>query len=303
LDRRGIPRDPEPRVASRQELQASSQDDPWKGGGDRSPALAGVATGAGSQDALEQERNAETGWLISVGTDLRSFLGIAALLVFVLPAVVLVLTLMGADNKPVSMNTPTARGGGSAITRQSQPGGGERSGDREGGNRLPGRHDRSPGTVSEGDGVGPTSQTGRDQRSSHQVQDTSVAAAPATPTAAAAGSPEPVSSVAASSAPISSVAASSAPATGPVEGSGETPTPSTPSVPQDTSTAPTTATQPASATAQSAPPLAQQASSLDPSASAIARGMPATGEASAEDFQGVIPDASYPSGYDGGSLR
>jgi hypothetical protein len=298
LDRRGFPRDPEPRVASRQELYASTQDGPWRGEADTSPALAGAATGAESQD----QRDAEAGWLMSVGADLRSFLGIAALLVFALPAVVLVLTLLGDDNKPVSMKTPTARG--SAITRQDRPEGRERNG--EGGDRLLGRHDASPGTSSEGKGAAPTQQTGRDQRGSNKVQDTSVAAVPATPASAATGSLEPVSSVAASSSPTSTVAASSAPATGPVEGSGEAPTASTPSVAPDASTGPTTATQPASsAPAESAPPVAQQASSLDPSASAIARGMPAPGEAPAEDFQGAVPDASNydPSEYDGGAPR
>ena len=108
MDRRGLAREP-----------------------DRSPAPTGVATGAGSQGGLEaetDERNAESRWLMSVDSDLRSFLGIAALLVLVLPAVVFVLTLLADDNKPVSMKTPTARGGGSAVTHQSQSDGGERSG-------------------------------------------------------------------------------------------------------------------------------------------------------------------------------
>jgi hypothetical protein len=298
LDRRGFPRDPEPRVASRQELYASTQDGPWRGEADTSPALAGAATAAEGEDG----QNAEAGWPIWVGGELRSFLGIAALLVFALPAVVLVLTLLGEDNKPVSMKTPTARG--NAITQQDRTEGGDRSGNRDGSDRLLRRHDASPVTSSEGDGAAPTRQTGRDQRGSNKVQDTSAAAVPATPTSAAAGSPEPSSSVAASATPTSTVAASSAPATRTVEGSGEAPTASTPSVPPDASTGPITQ-PPSSAPAESAPPIAQQPSLLDPSASAIARGMPAPGEAPAGDFQSVVPDInSYdPSEYYGRSPR
>jgi hypothetical protein len=304
LDRRGPPRDPEPRVPTRQELRASTQDGPWKSGSEGPPAPTGVATGAESQDTLEDEHDAEAGWLISVGADLRSFLGIAALMIFALPAVVLVLTLLGEDSKPVPMKTPTARGGGSAITQQDRTEGGERK--REDGDRLLGRHDASPGTRSKGDRAAPTRQTGLDQRGSNQVQETPVAAVPAA--APAAGSPEPVSSVAASSAPTSTAAASSpassAPASVPAGASGEAPTASTPSVAPHASTDPTT-TQPSSAPAESAPPVAQQASSTDPSAPAIAGGMPASGAAPVEDFQEEVPDAnSYdPSEYAGGSLR
>ena len=304
MDRRGPPRDPEPRVPTRQELRASTQDGPWKSGSEGPPAPTGVATGAESQDTLEDEHDAEAGWLISVGADLRSFLVIAALMIFALPAVVLVLTLLGEDSKPVPMKTPTARGGGSAITQQDRTEGGERK--REDGDRLLGRHDASPGTRSKGDRAAPTRQTGLDQRGSNQVQETPVAAVPAA--APAAGSPEPVSSVAASSAPIStaaaSSAASSAPASVPAGASGEAPTASTPSVAPHASTDPTT-TQPSSAPAESAPPVAQQASSTDPSAPAIAGGMPASGAAPVEDFEEEVPDASSydPSEYAGGSLR
>lgn len=276
MDRRGLTREP-----------------------DRSPALTGAAAGAESQGApgaKTDERNLGSRWLISAGSELRSFLGIAALLVFVLPAVVLVLTLLGNDNKPVSMKMPTERDGGSAVTHKVQTEGGERSGEGEMGDRFPVRHDRSSRTSSEDEGVGPALQTGQDQAGAQQAQDApvTVAAVPATPTADAAGSPEPVSSAAASSAPASSVAASSVPVAVPADGSGEVSTAPAASVPSDTAPAPTNATQPAPEPAESAPPVAQQASPLDPSAPAIAGGMPTPSEVPARDYQDVAPqDRSY----------
>jgi hypothetical protein len=273
---------PEHRDESRQAPKAATQDGPGEDGAARSPALLGIATEAEKQGALEDEQNAETPWLSSVVTNLRSFLGIAALLVFVLPAVVLVLTMLGDDNKPVSMNTATARGGGSAINSQDQPEGGEQRGNGEVSHPLLGRHDRSSGTSSEDDGEGPTRRTVPDQRDAHQAQDATVVAGTATPTAAAAGSPEPVSSV----------AASSASATEPVEGNVEAPTSSTPPVPPDTPTGPTTATKPTSAPAEAASPITQQASSSDPSAPAIAGAMPTPGDIPVEDFQGHVSDTS-----------
>ena len=291
LDRRGPPREPERRVASRQEPQASTQDGPWKGGSDRPPAHTSIAPGAESQGALEDEHNAGAGWLVSVGSDLRSTLGIAALLVFVLPAIVLVLTLLGDDNKPVAMKTATARGRESAINHQNQPQGGERNAGRDG----------SPGTSSEDDGVGPTQQTGRDHKHAHQAEDATVAAVPATPTAAAAASPEPASSAAASSVPATESVASS------VQASASP----TSSVPPDTSTTPSTATQPTSAPAESAPPPAQQSSSPDASAPAIAApdaSAPAIagtipGDVPEDAVQEGLPDASVydPSNYAGGA--
>ena len=271
---------PEHRDASRPAPKAATQDGPGEGGAARSPALTGIATGAEKQGALEDEQNAGMGWLISVGANLRPFLGIAALLAFVLPTVVLVLTLLGDGDKPVSMKTATARGGGSAINLQDE--GGERRGNGEVTHPLLGRHDGSPGTSSEDDGGGPTRRTGRDQREARQAQDATVVAGTATPTAAAAGSPEPVSSS----------AASSASATEPVEGNVEAPTASTPAVPHDTPTGPTTATPPTSAPAEAAPPIAQQASPPDPSAPAIAGAMPTPGDVPGEDFQGQVSDTS-----------
>jgi hypothetical protein len=240
-----------------------------------------------NQGVHEDEQNAEKRLLNSLGANLRPFLGIAALLAFALPAVVLVLTLLGDDNKPVSMETATARGGGSAINRQSQPEGKEQSENAEVSDRLLGRHDESPGTSSEGDGEGLTSRSGRDQRDTHQAQDATVADSTATPTAVAAGSPEPVSSV----------AASSASATEPVEGSVVAPTASTPAIPPDTPTGPTTATQSTSAPAEAAPPIAQQASSPP----TIARAMPTPGDVPVEDLQGQVSDTSIydPSAYTG----
>lgn len=272
MDRRGLPREPEPRVASRQDLQTSTQDEPWKGEAGQPPALTGVATG-------DDELNAEAGWLTSVSSELRSFLGIAALMVFLLPAVVLGLTLLGNDAKPVPIKTATARDGGSASTRRAEPESGERSGNGEVSDRLPGSHEGSPGTSSDDDVTGSTGQTGRDQSDANQAQDTTGSVS-TTPTAAAAGSPEPVNTVSpsASSSVTSSVAAS--PATAPADSSVEAPTASTP---PDTSTGPTTATQPTSA--GSAPPTSQQDSSVDPSASAIARGMPAPSDLPAKDVQ------------------
>jgi hypothetical protein len=255
----------------------------------------GLAQKPENQGVHEDEQNAETRWLSSLGANLRPFLGIAALLAFALPAVVLVLTLLGDDNTPVSMETATARGGGNGIDRQGQPEGGERSGNSEVSHRLLGRHDGLPGTSSEDDGGGPTWRTGREQRDAHQAQDATVVASTAAPTAAAAGSPEPVSSP----------AASSASAIEPVEGSEEASRTSTPAVPPDTPTDPTTATRPTSASAESPPPLTQQASSPDPSASAIARAMPTRGDVPVEDFQGQVSDTSIydPSEYTGRSPR
>lgn len=285
MDRRDLPREPEPRVASRQDRQTSAQDEPWKGIAGQPPALTGVATGDDSEDGL----NAEAGWLSSVSSELRSFLGIAALMVFLLPAVVLGLTLLGNDAKPVPIKTATARDGGSATTRQTEPETGERSGNGEVSDRVLGSHEGSAGTSSDDDVTGSSGQTGRDQSDANQAQDTtgsvSTGAVSTTPTAAAAGSPEPASSVSpsASSSVASSVTASPAPATVPADSSVEAPTASTPSVPPDTSTGPTTATQPTSA--GSAPATSQQDSSVDPSASAIARGMPAPGDVPAKDAQ------------------
>lgn len=278
MDSRDLPREPEPRVASRQDLQTSTQDEPWKGIAGQPPALTGVATGDDSEDGL----NAEAGWLTSVSSELRSFLGIAALMVFLLPAVVLGLTLLGNDAKPVPIKTATARDGGSETTRQAEPERGERSGNGEVSDRLLGSHDGSAETSSDDDVTGSTGQTGRDQRDANQAQDTTDSVS-TTPTAAAAESPEPASSVSpsASSFVASSVAASPAPATVPADSSVEAPTASTPSVPPDTSTGPTTATQPTSA--GSAHPTSQQDSSVDPSASAIAREMPAPGDVPAKD--------------------
>lgn len=277
MDRRDLPRESEPRVASRQDLQTSTQDEPWKGVAGQPPALTGVATG---DDGL----NAEAGWLTSVSSELRSFLGIAALMVFLLPAVVLGLTLLGSDAKPVPIKTATARDGGSETTRRAEPERGERSGNGEVSDRLPGSHEESPGTSSGDDVTGSTGQTGRDQSDANQAQDTTGSVS-TTPKAAAAGSPEPASTVSpsASSSASSSVAASPAPATVPADSSVEAPTASTPSVPPDTSTGPTTATRPTSD--GSAPPTSQQDSSVDPSASAIARGMPAPSDVPAKDVQ------------------
>ena len=272
MDRRGLPREPEPRVASRQDLQTSTQDEPWKGIEGQPPALTGVATGDVSEDGL----NAEAGWLNSVSSELRSFLGIAALMVFLLPAVVLGLTLLGNDAKPVPIKTATARDGGSATTRQAERG--ERSGNGEVSDRRLGSHEGSAGTSSDDDATGSTGQTGRSD--ANQAQDTTGSVS-TTPTAAAAGSPEPANTVSPSAS--SSVAASPAPATVPADSSVEAPTASTPSVPPDTSTGPTTATRPTSA--GSSPRTSQQDSSVDPSASAIARGMPAPSDVPAKDVQ------------------
>lgn len=283
MDRRDLPREPEPRVASRQDLQTSTQDETWKGIAGQPSALTGVATG---DDGL----NAEAGWLTSVSSELRSFLGIAALMVFLLPAVVLGLTLLGNDAKPVPIKTATAHDGGSAPTSQPEPERGERSGNGEVSDRLLGSHEGSPETSSDDDVTGSTGQTGRDQSDANQAQDTTGSVS-TTPTAA--GSPEPANTVSPSasnsvassvtSSVASSVAASPAPATVPADSSVEAPAASTPSVSPDTSSGPTTATQPTSA--GSAPSTSQQDSSVDPSASAIARGMPAPSDVPSGDAQ------------------
>ena len=265
MDRRGLPRE-------------STQEGPWKDGTERLPTLTGGAAGGESQSAPQDERDAEAGWLDSVGSDLRSFLGIGALVIFVLPAIVLVLTLLGNGLKPVPIEKATARGGRNAIVHHDQPQGGGRN------DHFTGRNGGSPGTDSEANGVGPTQQTASDQREAPKAQGATVTTAPATSSASASASA--ATSAAASPEPASSSPTSSAPATGSVAAGSA---PATSSASPAASTAPATATQPTSTPAGPAPPASQQASSPASSAPPLAGAMPTPGDVPVGGVQGGVP--------------
>lgn len=133
------------------------------------------------------------GRLIPEWDDLRSYLVMAALLVFVLPAVVLLLTLLADYGRPAPMQKSDTGGGRSEVAhRRAHPEADERGASSEGGVRPLGRggEDGSSEGGSEANGAGPTRQSVREPGDADQAQDPpdKVTSAPATPTATAGAS-------------------------------------------------------------------------------------------------------------------
>lgn len=134
------------------------------------------------------------GRLIPEWDDLRSYVGMAALLVFVLPAVVLLLTLLADYGRPTLMQKSDSGGGRSEVAhRRVHPEADEQGASRERGVVRPrdrGGEDGSPEGGSEVNGAGPTRQAVREPGDAVQAQDPLDAATftPATPTATAGAS-------------------------------------------------------------------------------------------------------------------
>ena len=179
--------------------------------------------------------------LIPMGDELRSYLGTVALLVFVLPAVVLVLTLLDEDSAPRPMQTSDSGKGNSEVAqRQARF---ERGGDGEGDVRPIKRHGVSRESMPEDDRASPTRQTGPDQEGLRQSRDASGTAIPTgAPTLAEQGG---------------SQAAPSVPPAEPAPANTEVPTPLTPSSAPAATAAPATAA-PSTPVAATTPPASDQ---------------------------------------------
>ena len=141
------------------------------------------------------------GRLSPVWDSVRSYLGIVALLVLVLPAAVLLLTLLAENSRPMSTKASSTEGGEAEVAnRQARLELGGRGGSgEEGVHSLARRNeDGSPERGLEGEGAGPTRQIGREEGGTAPAQGPPSTAtntpAASTATAGASTPTEPVGS-------------------------------------------------------------------------------------------------------------